>query len=171
MSKGASPETAARAIGISRATWFRWMKRGESGDERAYRRFYLAVRRAQSECAIEALQVIHEAAQDGNWKAAAWLLERRYGYTTSMCEREAVIEAELKQADDPDEPVSLDDPEVQAEVGRNLATFGARRLAQVLSGDERARAIVSAALQHAESVVELTPEEGARAGARKPATR
>ena len=44
----------------------------------------------------------------------------------------------------------LDDPEVLAEIGRNLETIGARRLSQVLSDNDRARAIVEAALSHAQ---------------------
>ena len=44
----------------------------------------------------------------------------------------------------------LDDPEVLAEIGRNLETIGARRLSEVLSDNDRARAIVEAALSHAQ---------------------
>ena len=82
--KGAGVPLAAQVIGISPTTWLCWLKRGEEGEGLAYRRFWQAVSAAEAECALEALQVIHEAAEDGDWQAAAWLLERRFGYTTPI---------------------------------------------------------------------------------------
>ena len=45
---GLSAELAAKTIGISRRTWFRWMKRGKEG-ERPYTRFVGAVHQAEAE--------------------------------------------------------------------------------------------------------------------------
>lgn len=75
---GNTVEVAAAAAGISEASFFAWMDRGEEADTGIYREFYDAIEQARAES--EALQVerISRAANNGSWQAAAWLLERRY---------------------------------------------------------------------------------------------
>ena len=54
------------------------MDRGEEAKSGAYRDFYLAVEQARAEA--ESIQVVRvsQAANNGSWQAAAWLLERRH---------------------------------------------------------------------------------------------
>lgn len=77
---GAFKRQAAEAAGISERTLAEWLKRGEAG-ERAYEDFFIEVRKARAEDAIRSQSII-TAAQfrriDGDWKAAAWNLERKY---------------------------------------------------------------------------------------------
>lgn len=78
---GMTFDLAAQYAGIGRSTFFRWMRQGEQsepGDR--FRDFWDAVKRAESEGALNALATIHRAASDGSWQAAAWLLERRHAY-------------------------------------------------------------------------------------------
>jgi transposase len=70
-------EPAARSAGISPATYYRWLKRGEKAPPGIYREFLEEVRRAESEAEVHAVAVIRKAMGD-DWRAAAHYLERRY---------------------------------------------------------------------------------------------
>jgi transposase len=70
-------EPAARSAGISPATYYRWLRRGEEASCGIYRDFYEAVRRAESEAEVYAVAVIRRA-MPNDWRAAAHYLERRY---------------------------------------------------------------------------------------------
>ena len=70
-------EPAARSAGISPATYYRWLRRGERAASGIYRDFYEQVRRAESEAEVHAVAVIRRAMGD-DWRAAAHYLERRY---------------------------------------------------------------------------------------------
>ena len=78
--QGATWTIACRAARVHRATARRWMVKGETAKAGEYRTFYDEVKQADAEGALAALAVVAEAAQDGSWQAAAWLLERRHGY-------------------------------------------------------------------------------------------
>lgn len=67
---GATNVLAARAGGISEATFYRWLHE--------YPDFAQAVEDAEGAGAVRWLAVIEQAALSGNWPAAAWKLERRY---------------------------------------------------------------------------------------------
>lgn len=71
---------AVAAAGIANRTFEVWMSRGEAG-EKPYVEFYDAVRKAQAEDALRLQSVITRAAMGphaGDWKAAAWSLEKKY---------------------------------------------------------------------------------------------
>lgn len=67
---GATYERAAAAGGIGYSTLREWIL--------ADAEFAEAVKQAEAQRANEALSAIRRAARDGQWQAAAWLLERRY---------------------------------------------------------------------------------------------
>lgn len=67
---GVPDEHAAAAAGIHRSTWWRWKKRDPGLQQR--------VEVAQSKAVAMKVAQISKAANDGNWTAAAWFLERRY---------------------------------------------------------------------------------------------
>jgi len=75
---GATYELAAKFAGITYQTFNEWRKKGASAKSGAYFDFVNAVERAEGEAAIGWLAKIEKAANDGNWQAAAWKLERRY---------------------------------------------------------------------------------------------
>lgn len=74
---GNTVETAAQAVGISRATFFVWMTRGDDArPDSPYAQFRAAVEQARAEAEATLVTRIAKAAANGSWPAAAWLLER-----------------------------------------------------------------------------------------------
>lgn len=78
---GATYEYAATYAGISRTTLYYWMQKGEQQKRGAFRTFLNEFKKAEARCCVGALAVVQKAAQAGTWQAAAFLLERRFGYT------------------------------------------------------------------------------------------
>jgi len=78
---GATYEIAAEYAGISRSTLYNWMEKGKEQNRGQYKTFLDSIKGAEARGAIANLAMIETAAKSGNWKAAAWRLERRHGYT------------------------------------------------------------------------------------------
>lgn len=87
--QGMRPQDAAIASGISRSTFHSWMARGRqardaaerdelSAAEEPFLDFLDAVERALTVPEMRAVAVIQDSAAKGSWRAAAWLLERRW---------------------------------------------------------------------------------------------
>jgi hypothetical protein len=92
ISAGNYSETAAKASGISTATFYGWMAEGRAAREKTKRlnareksclNFLEAVEKGRAEAEARSVAIITRAAIDGTWTAAAWYLERtspaRYG--------------------------------------------------------------------------------------------
>ena len=77
---GATYEIAAENAGISKSTLFAWMKRGEQEKSGNFSDFLNSVKKAEATAALKSLRTINLASSDGDWKAAAYLLERRHNY-------------------------------------------------------------------------------------------
>jgi hypothetical protein len=88
---GATHALAAQAGGIGRRTLYDWLDRGKQAPHGVYREFYDDFHQAEAAGAEMALAVIAKAARGGQWQAAGWLLERRYGFR-----REAHVKVEAK---------------------------------------------------------------------------
>ena len=91
---GSTIPDACAYVGISEASYYRWMKIGRAlnaghkrdaehqyipakvADRDQYLEFFKRLKKARSVMRVEAIAIIRLAAQDGNWQAAAWLLER-----------------------------------------------------------------------------------------------
>ena len=71
--------TAAAAIGISAVSFCNWMRKGrlQNSNNPLYRKFFLAVKKAEGEAVQRNIEKIL-AAGDKNWQALAWWLERKY---------------------------------------------------------------------------------------------
>jgi len=78
---GATYEIASEYAGISRSTLYNWMEQGKNQQRGQYRTFLDSIKRAEAKGAIAHLAMIETAAKAGDWKAAAWRLERRHGYS------------------------------------------------------------------------------------------
>ena len=77
---GAFRKHAAEAAGISEEALEQWMKRGAAG-EKPFAEFARKVRQVLAEDAIRSQSIITRAQLqgiDGDWKAAAWSLERKH---------------------------------------------------------------------------------------------
>lgn len=92
---GASRKMAAQYAGISYELLRQWMRRGEQEARGEFVVFLAALKRAESEAVMSALQAIHEAASK-KWQAAAWFLERKYPQDWG---RNRVIQHEAKEVE------------------------------------------------------------------------
>lgn len=76
---GAYVETAAAFCGISKDTFYRWLRLAESDQStEILSKLSYAVKKAMAEAELRDINVIDKAAQEGVWQAAAWRLERKY---------------------------------------------------------------------------------------------
>ena len=67
--------TACAAVGIGESTYFKWLERGRAG-ESPYREFIEALTRAEQQAIVSLVKIVRSHAI-GDWRAAAFLLERR----------------------------------------------------------------------------------------------
>lgn len=76
---GTTIDVAAAAVGVNRATIYRWLAAGEKARKGTYTRdLREAIERARAESESLLVARIGSAAAKGSWQAAAWLLERRF---------------------------------------------------------------------------------------------
>lgn len=77
---GGTVELAASVASVSERTLARWMERGQYSGRRdaPYRALRDAVERAHAEHEGILVAQLSRAASKGSWRAAAWLLERRF---------------------------------------------------------------------------------------------
>lgn len=85
---GSDLNTAAQFAGLNYGTVFRWIERGQRENERIeygeparpeetpYLDLWQAMRKARAEAVVRNVAQIQKAANQGEWKAAAWWLER-----------------------------------------------------------------------------------------------
>jgi transposase len=82
VSSGSYLTTAIAAAGVPRQTFYGWWKRGdpdgEDPSEAGFRDMRERIERARAEGEARNVAVIAKAAQDANWQAAAWMLERSF---------------------------------------------------------------------------------------------
>ena len=65
-------------LGIGSTTWFRWLREGEAAKSGIKRQFWQTIKKAEKDAVARNVALIQRAAQEGNWQAAAWWLERKY---------------------------------------------------------------------------------------------
>ncbi len=73
---GCYVETAAAYCGISKDTFYRWLRQGAKAKSGIYKDFSDAVEKAMADAEFRDVMIISNAATS-DWKAAAWKLERR----------------------------------------------------------------------------------------------
>ena len=73
---GNSPTVSATLVGISPSTYFNWMSKGSNLEPR-FMEFLESIKRANAQSIVNQVAHIARAADGGNWRAAAWLLERK----------------------------------------------------------------------------------------------
>ena len=72
---GASNIDIAKALGISESTFYRWTSTPTSDNQRELSEL---LKKAEADYKNALMGIIAKAAQERDWKAAAWLLERKY---------------------------------------------------------------------------------------------
>jgi len=91
---GMTFDLAAQYGGVGRSTMYGWLKMAEDPNaEQCYVDFSDTLKAAEATNAANALHCIADAANDGSWQAAAWMLERRHRYI-----RPNVVQLETKPA-------------------------------------------------------------------------
>lgn len=90
---------ACQAAGISTPTYYSWRKLGEEDRSGPLWEFREDVKRAEARAEL-ALVAQVRIAGDSDWKAAAWMLEKRYrkryGETLDPAKVDAMVEKKLK---------------------------------------------------------------------------
>lgn len=114
---GMTYRLACGYVGISEATLYRWLQEAEikAGPQREFRD---AVKTAEALGAAHSLAVIHRAAEEGNWTAAAWVLERRHCYRKDSA---PVVEAVMHQIEDQQVMVDMNSDEGRSQIIEELA--------------------------------------------------
>lgn len=74
---GNYPETAAELAGISKRTFYYWLKRGFKSKTGIHKEFLHTIKEAEAYAEGAAVERIRVAG-DKNWQALAWWLERKY---------------------------------------------------------------------------------------------
>ena len=72
---GISPTRSATLVGISPSTYFHWMSKG-SKKEPGFLEFSESIERAKAQSIVNRVACVSRVADSGNWRAAAWMLER-----------------------------------------------------------------------------------------------
>ena len=90
LQKGATQAEAARYSGIGESTFYRWMEKGAARKRGQFREFREAVKRTESEAVMISLDTIGKAEKRGDWRAAAWKLERRHPNEWGRIDRQDV---------------------------------------------------------------------------------
>jgi hypothetical protein len=72
---GNSVKDTCDFVGIGETAFYEWIKRGDRGDTR-FVSFAKVTRRARADGRGKCVNTIKTAAREGDWKAAAWFLER-----------------------------------------------------------------------------------------------
>lgn len=85
---GAYIETAAKAAGISKDTFYKWLQNGRRKKGKKYEIFLAAIDKALAESELSDIARIGQAAKDGNWQAAAWRLERKFPQRWARTEKQ-----------------------------------------------------------------------------------
>ena len=101
MNLGMTVDMASDYCGVSRSTFYSWLSAGQQEHDGLRRAFSDAVRQGRARCAARLLATTNAAALT-DWRAAAWLLQRRFGYDSGMFSREerTIDETTIAQAAD-----------------------------------------------------------------------
>ena len=72
---GASNADIIAWLGVTESTFYSWIRNPKNKAQSALQQ---GMKKAETERKLWHLQRIHKAAENGDWKASAWYLERRY---------------------------------------------------------------------------------------------
>ena len=76
--EGLPYSTACALAGIAETTLHNWRLKGEQDPDSPYFEFLRSVKEAEAEAEAANVKRIRSAADNGQWQAAAWILERRH---------------------------------------------------------------------------------------------
>ena len=77
---GAFEKAIARALGVDEAVFMSTLRKGKVGEEKRFVEFSKAFYEARKKHLKRNLRVMNTAVEEGDWKPAAWQLERSFGF-------------------------------------------------------------------------------------------
>jgi hypothetical protein len=104
---GVDKKVAAAMVNIGEATLYRWLKDAEAPDASIeLQEFRESIERAEAEAEVIKVARITQAANNGNWKAASWWLERKHPQRWSETKK---LQTEITGADGGPIKISIED--------------------------------------------------------------
>lgn len=85
--EGLPYSTACALAGIGETTFAVWRQRADAEPDSPYAGFMRALKEAEAEAEAANVKRIRSAADNGQWQAAAWILERRHPDKWARTER------------------------------------------------------------------------------------
>jgi hypothetical protein len=79
-SLGAFERAIARVLGVDEKVFMSTLHKGKKGESKRYAEFSRRFYEARKQHMKQNLRKINEAAAEGDWKPAAWQLERSFGF-------------------------------------------------------------------------------------------
>ncbi len=111
LSIGNYRKDAAEYAGLDAATLHRWMLRGSREKDSAYADFRTAVLEAESRAKITAIGCITKAMRNGDWRAAAYWLERKFPHQFSDRSQLFLIQKTFEQVESAAEAAGIQLPD------------------------------------------------------------
>ncbi len=111
LSIGTYRKDAAEYAGIDAATLYRWMLRGAREKDSAYADLRTAVLEAESRAKITAIGSITKAMRNGDWRAAAYWLERKFPHQFSDRSQLFLIQKTFEQVEAAAEAAGIELPD------------------------------------------------------------
>lgn len=139
---GLSHPLIAKFIGVHHSQVYRWIQRGERERTGIYFEFCEAVKRGEGKCAALNMATIQKAARGGQWTAAAWVMERRFGYSVGQDPEPAPIEEMGEETAD-----HWQTEEGIADLAADLEQLGPDVLARIAEKHPRVRELLRESLK------------------------
>src|SRR5579859_7025862 len=114
LAAGASVEVAAAAAGVGSTTVYTWKARGQRESTGRYREFWEALRAREAQVQLSLAATVRQA-MPTDWRAAAWMLERRWPNDWGRHDKVTLIRAEVDRLA---RALDLDADEIIAEAER-----------------------------------------------------
>ena len=133
---GLSHPLIAKFIGVSHQSVYNWMRRGQADQSGIYRQFFESVKRGEGKCAALNMATIQKAARSGQWTAAAWVMERRFGYSVGQDPEPPPL-----HEDEESQPEHWDSVEGMEALALDLEQIGPEVLARIAEQHPRIRAL------------------------------
>ena len=139
---GLSHPLIGKFIGVSHTTIYNWIRRGQSEQSGIYREFLESVKRGEGKCAALNMATIQKAARSGQWTAAAWVMERRFGYSVGLEAEPAPIDDLAEESAD-----HWQTEEGLADLAADLEGIGPDVLARIAENHPRIRELLRESLK------------------------
>jgi transposase len=139
---GLSHPLIAKFIGVHHSQVYRWIQRGERERTGIYFEFCEAVKRGEGKCAALNMATIQKAARGGQWTAAAWVMERRFGYSVGLEAEPAPVEDAVEEG-----PDHWQTEQGLADLAADLEQLGPDVLARIAGSHPRVRELLVESLK------------------------